>query len=187
VNKTTTIWDRVHRSWRTILEQRRGGRRLASILIFVLSLSGFAVFILWIMGNEAATASLQTAIARIVSSSLNLLGQKTEAIGTTVSSARFSIAVVTACTGLFLTAVYLAAVLAYPARWLAKLLGAGIGLTGIFTLNIVRLVSLFYVGLYFPRYVDQVHLLIWQSLTIVFSLFLWLFWAGKVAHAAYKH
>ena len=139
------------------------------------------------MGNEAVLSSLQTGIARIVSSILNLLGQKTEAIGTTVSSAQFSIAVVTACTGLFLTAVFLAAVAAYPARWLAKLLGAGIGLSGIFTLNIVRLVSLFYVGVYFPRYVDQAHLLIWQSLLIFSSLFLWLFWAGKVAHAAYKH
>ena len=187
MNKTTALWDRVCRSLKTIRERRGERRRLASILIFVLSLSGFAVFILWVMNSEAATASLQTAIARIVSTTLNLLGQKTEAIGTTVSSAEFSIAVVTACTGLFLTAVFWAAVLAYPARWLAKLVGAGIGLAGIFALNIVRLVSLFYVGLYFPRYVDQVHLLIWQSLIIVFSLFLWLFWAGKVAHAAYKH
>jgi exosortase/archaeosortase family protein len=139
------------------------------------------------MGSETVLSSLQIGIARIVSSILNILGQKTEAIGTTVSSAQFSIAVVTACTGLFLTAVFLAAVLAYPARWLAKLLGAGIGLAGIFTLNIVRLVSLFFIGVYFPHYVDQAHLLIWQSLLIVSSLFLWLFWAGKVAHAAYKH
>ena len=156
-------------------------------MVFVLSLSGFAVLILWVMNNEMVLASLQTGTARIVSSILNHLGQKTEVIGTTVASARFSIAVVAACTGLFLTAVFLAAVAAYPARWLAKLLGAGLGLAGIFTLNVVRLVSLFYIGVYFPRYVDQAHLLIWQSLLIVFSLFLWLFWAGKVAHAAYRH
>ena len=161
----------------------RGGKKVSSYLLFLVFLSGLAALIVWLMGSESAMASLQNGIAHVTSFVLNLLGNRTRVIGHTVIASRFSITVVTACTGLFMTAVFLSAVAAYPARFLAKLIGLALGIAGIFTVNIVRLVSLFYIGVYWPSFLDQAHLLVWPSLLIVFSLFLWLFWAGKVTHA----
>ena len=164
----------------------RGGKRFGPYLIFLVFLSGLAALIVWLMGSESALASLQNGIAHVTSFVLNLLGNRTLVIGHTITASRFSITVVTACTGLFMTAVFLSAVVAYPARFLAKLIGLALGIAGIFTVNIVRLVSLFYIGIYWPSFLDQAHLLVWPSLLIVFSLFLWLFWAGKVTHAPQK-
>ena len=161
----------------------RGGRKVSSYLLFLVFLSGLVALIAWLMGNESAIASLQNGIAHVTSVILNLLGNRTSVTGHTITASHFSITVVTACTGLFMTAVFLAAVVAYPARFLAKLIGFALGIVGIFAVNIVRLVSLFYIGVYWPSFLDQAHLLVWPSLLIVFSLFLWLFWAGKVTHA----
>jgi len=158
-------------------------RTLLSALLFVATLSAFALGIAWLMGREGAMTTLQGGIARITSGILNLLGNRTTVVGTTVQSARFSISVVTACTGLFLIAGFAAAVLAYPARLRAKLLGIALGIAAIFGLNIVRLVSLYYIGIYLPTYLDLAHLLVWQSLLIASTLFLWLLWAGKVTGA----
>ena len=164
----------------------RGGKKFGPYLLFLAFLSGIAALIVWLMGSEAAIVSLQNGIAHVTSFVLNLLGNRTWVIEHTVTASRFSITIVTACTGLFMTAVFLSAVVAYPARFLAKLIGLTLGIVGIFTINIVRLVSLFYIGVYWPSFLEQAHLLVWPSLLIVFSLFLWLFWAGKVTHVPRK-
>ena len=157
-----------------------------SALVFVASGATFAGLIAWLAGSERSLAAFQGGIAAIVSGILNMLGNHTTVAGATVRSARFSISVITACTGLSLTAAFFAAVIAYPSRLAAKLAGIATGAAAIFALNIVRLVSLFYIGVYLPQFLEPAHLLVWQSLLIVFVLVLWLFWAGKVAHAPYK-
>jgi len=129
---------------------------------------------------------LQRGIATVTSGLLNLLGQETSVSGQSVVSSRFAVQIVSACTGLFMTTVFLSAVLVYPSRIAAKLIGFAIGVGGILALNFLRLVSLFLIGVYLPGFVDQAHLLIWQSLLILCGLFLWLLWAGKVAHAPHK-
>lgn len=158
-------------------------RSLTGSLVFAVCGGVFAFLIAWLMGSQEAMAALQGGIARIVSAILNLLGNETRVVGTTVASAQFGISVVTACTGVFMTAAFVAAVIAYPSRLRAKLVGAGLGTAAIFALNVIRLVSLFYVGVYLPRFLEPAHLLVWQSLLIVFVVGLWLFWAGRVAHA----
>jgi exosortase/archaeosortase family protein len=174
--------------WRKRLARWLGGhrRRMSSALAFVVSGAVFSGLIAWLMGNERATAALQSGIASIASGVLNLLGNRTTVAGVTIQSPRFCLSVVAACTGLFLTAVFVAAVIAYPSRLVEKLVGAALGAAAIFILNLARLVSLFYVGVYLPGLVEPVHLLVWQSLLIVSVLVLWLLWAGKVTHASDK-
>jgi exosortase/archaeosortase family protein len=139
----------------------------------------------WVTRTEGAISWLQSAVAHSTSAALNALGQHTEVLdGHTVASARFSVAVVTACTGLFLMTLFLAAVAVYPARWWAKLAGVGIGVLGLYMLNVMRLVCLFLVGILLLAHVETTHLLVLQSLLIVAALFLWLVWVEKVAHAS---
>jgi len=128
--------------------------------------------------SDRVMAGIQGVLARVTGGVLALLGQRPVVEGNTVFTARFGITVVTACTGLFLTGLFLVAVLAFPATVPAKLIGAGLGVGGIFLLNVVRLVSLYFVGVHFPGILDTVHLLVWQSLLIVFAVVLWMVWAG---------
>jgi len=125
---------------------------------------------------------VQHALARISGAILNLFGGRTQIAGNTIRSDQFSLSVVTACTGLFTTGVFVVAVLAFPAGWRAKAIGVALGITSIFVLNVIRLVSLFLIGVHAPAVFDRAHLLIWQSLLILLALLLWLTWARKVTH-----
>ena len=54
------------------------------------------------------------------------------------------------------------------------------------SLNQVRLVSLFFIGRWFPNAFHTAHVLVWQSLIIFFTIVIWLIWTSRVsrAHAA---
>ncbi len=154
------------------------GRWVPGISLGTTLLIGLVV----LASSRTAMATIQRALAGLTSGILNLLGQSTSVIETTVQSHLFGINVVAACTGVFLTGLYLVAVAVLPTRWRAKLVGAGIGIAGIFVVNLVRLVSLYFVGVYWPNILDPVHQLVWQSLVIVLAVALWLWWAGRWGH-----
>jgi len=156
-----------------------------SLVVFAVSLAGFVSLLLLIMNREGSFLVLiETGLARSANFILRLLGNETHVMDQTIWSSTFYLKVIPACTGVYPLSVYLSGVIAYPSRWLAKLIGAAIGVGGIFALNIVRLVSLFYVGVYFRNFLDEFHLLVWQSLVIVSTLLLWLFWVRKMAHVS---
>lgn len=157
---------------------------LARIVMFAILLAAVAAGIAFLTNHDSAMASFQSEIAVITSHIINLFGGRTSVTGNIIhSSGSFALSVVTACTGLFTTGVFIVAVLAFPASSLAKLLGVLLGAAGIFLINLLRLGSLFYVGVHFPDLFDRMHLLVWQSLVIVLALFLWLVWVKVVAHA----
>ena len=142
-----------------------------------------AVLLVWLAGNETVMGGVQHGLARITSGILNLLGHRTTVVGSTVASSLFGITVVAACTGLLTTGLFLIAVIVYPTGWRSRLIGAGLGIGGIFLVNVVRLVSLYYIGVHLPGFLDRAHQLIWQSVLIGFAVALWLLWAGRWAHA----
>ena len=102
---------------------------------------------------------------------------------TTVTINGFTAQVIPACTGLFTTAIFLAAVIAFPCPWRRKLSGLALGVFGLFAVNWIRIVSLLLIGGYWPSAFDVTHLLIWRSGVLVIAAFLWLSWARRaVAH-----
>ncbi len=103
----------------------------------------------------------------------------------------FNMEVVRGCDALEPSAFFLAAVIAFPASWRAKLIGALLGVLFMELTNVVRLVTLFNVGVYWRRYFDIMHEQVWQTAFIVISVTyfaLWALWATKpkeqAAHAA---
>jgi exosortase/archaeosortase family protein len=94
--------------------------------------------------------------------------------------------IVTGCTALIPTAIFIAAVLAYPCRIRDKVLGILFGIVAISAVNLVRTVTLFFIGTSFPGFFETAHFLIWQSLVIVISIGLWLLWAQKFVRVPAK-
>ena len=169
----------MHNGW----TQRLRSLHHRRIWLSVLGAACMAALLIWIAGSQPVMGGVQRGLAEVTSGVLNMLGHRTVVAGSTVSSGLFGITVVTACTGLFTTGLFLIAVIAYPTGWRSKLVGAGLGVAGIFLLNVVRLVSLYYIGVHLPGLLDPAHQLIWQSVLIVFAVALWLLWAGRWAHA----
>ena len=138
-----------------------------------------AGLLLWGAASDRFVAGLQRALAYSTDAVLRLFGQATTVVDTTVQSGHFGITVVTACTGLFATGLFVIAVAAFPTRWRAKAVGAAIGIVGLYAINVIRLVSLYFVGVHWPGILDAVHQLVWQSLLIALAVALWLLWAAR--------
>ena len=158
--------------------RRSAGARIATSVAGAGAVLGLLIALL---GSERATWAIRRVFAVATSALLNALGNATVVRDADILSSSFGISVVTACTGLFVTGLFLAAVAAFPVSWRAKLAGAGIGLAALFAVNVVRLASLYYVGMYWRSALEPIHQLVWQSLVIAFAVSLWLLWAGRVS------
>jgi exosortase/archaeosortase family protein len=156
-------------------------RRLAAS---VAGASGVLGLLVLVLSSDAATTAVRRAFATATSAVLNVFGSHTVVRGTEILSHEFGISVVTACTGLFVTGLFLAAVVAFPASWRARFAGIGLGVGALFLVNVVRLASLYYIGRYWPSVLEPVHQLVWQSLVIAIAVALWLLWAGRAGAPA---
>jgi archaeosortase B (VPXXXP-CTERM-specific) len=117
---------------------------------------------------------------------LNLFGYHVTTDDTLISSSKFQMGIVTGCTGLIPTAIFISAVLAYPCRIRDKIIGVLFGIVVINAVNLVRTVTLFFIGTSFPGFFETAHFLIWQSLVIVISIGLWLLWVQKLVRVPAK-
>lgn len=126
---------------------------------------------------------LAMAFASVGGLALNLLSMRAEASGTMLRVEGFSAKIDDVCTGIFVVAIYLSAVLAYPSRALQKLKGFLLGASAILILNLIRVISLMYIGRYAPDFFETAHLLIWQSLIIFSALLVWIYWTERFVGA----
>ena len=112
-----------------------------------------------------------------------VLGIDVHKNGTILGSGAFEVDVSPACSGAVPSMIYLSAVLAYPASARAKAIGAALGLLMINGLNLIRVVALFFIGLYANEYFHETHVYIAQALVIAVAVATWLYWAGRFTHA----
>lgn len=63
--------------------------------------------------------------------------------------------------------VLIAAVLAQPAGWLARFTAIGLGFFAVQSMNIVRIISLFYLGQWNEEVFTWVHLYLWPVLIML--------------------
>ena len=103
--------------------------------------------------------------------------------GTNLATGDFVVDVSPACSGAVPSMIYLAAVLAYPTNVRAKTIGAGIGVAIIQSVNVIRVVALFLIGLFFNEYFHDTHVYVAQALVVCIAVATWLFWAGRFADA----
>ncbi|MCH8148971.1 MAG: hypothetical protein IH987_13495 [Planctomycetes bacterium] len=74
------------------------------------------------------------------------------------------------------------AVLATPCgvAMLARLPVILLGTSFLLLFNLVRIVSLYYVGIFFPSQFEIMHRGVWQPVFIFVPLFLWVMWSRRV-------
>lgn len=111
------------------------------------------------------------------------LGLPCEASGIMVSAGQGQLAVKPGCNGVHALLLCLSAILAYPASWPRRLLGVAIAAVGVFGLNLVRLVNLFFVADRFPSRLEFFHVYVWQALIALLAFGIFLVWGSFLAGA----
>ena len=158
------------------------GRPDARFLIVFLTILGSSFTIIALNPvNDAIVLPYTAFVARASGADLRVLGEPAAVTGCVVSSPRFAVTIYNGCNALITSLIFIAGVLAFPARWTAKLVGVIGGLVVIQILNLIRILSLFYIGIYLPNYFNNAHIYIWQSLIILAGVALWVVWAHRFA------
>lgn len=159
-------------------------REITFLVLFLVLLGAGFTLISWNPVNDGVVEPLTAAIARVSGATLDLLGQDVEMSGTVIRSPRFAVNIENGCNGVETVLIFLAAVLAFPAPWKARLLGVAVGVVAIQLVNLVRVVALFLTGAYLPDLFDASHTVVWQSVVILFGVLLWILWADRFARPA---
>jgi exosortase H (IPTLxxWG-CTERM-specific) len=110
---------------------------------------------------------------------LKVLGMNVYASGITISGEGFSVKILGNCNAILETVLFLSAVIAFPASLKEKVVGGILGTIFIYTLNLIRVVLLFLIGVYAPQHFEQSHIYVAQSIFIVLVAIFWLFWIEK--------
>ncbi len=165
-----------------------GGRRLAWLSskkpvfrfvgLFALFMGVFYAVTFIPFLNHRALPRLQELNAKASTAVLNWFGEKaTNHDKTSITGRRYAINIAHGCDAVEPAALFAAAVLAFPTAFAAKLPALFLGTALLLIINLVRIISLYYTGVYWPKAFETMHVDVWQPAFIVLSLFFWISWA----------
>jgi len=127
---------------------------------------------------------------RIVGAStavLTAFGEPAASAGTRITSPAFTVDVKNGCNGVEAMLILFAAVLAFPAPWRSRLAALVAGTVALQALNLVRVVSLFWLGVHRRDVFEMFHTAVWQTLLILAAVGLFVLWSrwvgGRAARA----
>lgn len=148
------------------------------IAIFLISLIALFALELWQPVQEYVIIPFTTGIAHVSVWIMQLFDSAVVAQDNTIRHGvnGTGISIVAGCNGVEAVLILVCAVLAFPAPWKYKLAGVGVGFLAIQALNLVRIISLYYLLLWNRQWFDWFHLYLWQALIILDALVFWLVW-----------
>lgn len=110
---------------------------------------------------------------------LNWLGVPAENENALVMTSEFNMEVSRGCDGYGPWALFAAAVLAFPSALMSRVRGLLVGTLSLIVLNVVRLVSLVFVGRLVPEHFELFHVDVWQPVFVLASVALFVLWASR--------
>jgi len=152
-------------------------RSLGFLARFLGLLVAFYFLVAWHPVNDAVIVPFTSAVAHVSSGILAVLGEGTHVVGTEIRSDRFAVNIENGCNGVETALLFGSAVLAFPAPWKRRLIGLLLGLVAIQLVNLVRVVSLFWIGVHRPSLFSSSHTVLWQSVVVLCGVLLFLLWA----------
>ena len=114
--------------------------------------------------------------ATVANALLRGLGQATTVAEVTIRSAQHAVSIRRGCNAIEPAWFFCAAVLAFPGHWKRKPAGLVVGVASLLALNLVRIVSLYFIGLHLPQFFPAAHLEVWPVVFILVALALWIAW-----------
>ncbi|CAN5182543.1 hypothetical protein BH11PSE11_BH11PSE11_19280 [soil metagenome] len=117
-------------------------------------------------------------LAHLCAAVITLFDANVTAVGKVLRSTTngFAVSIEAGCNGIEAAIILIAAMLAFPAPWKHRVLGILAGLLAVQILNVVRVISLFYLGQWSMKVFEWAHLYLWQALIMLDVLIVWLVW-----------
>ena len=147
-------------------------------ILFLVLLVGMFTLTLWQPVDRHFVEPFTGGLAQVCTWLVSVFDDDVVTYGKVIQSAStgFALEIERGCNGIEAMIVLAAAILAFPAPLRHKLIGLAIGFLAIQGLNVVRIISLFYLGQWDRTVFDWFHLYIWQALIILDALVVWLVW-----------
>jgi exosortase/archaeosortase family protein len=123
--------------------------------------------------------------ARVAGFVLRFIDRSVHVVGVDIVG-RVSLTVAKNCDAMDVNILFASAIVAFPAPWSRRLLGIGAGLALLVAINILRIVSLYFVDVHWPAAFEFLHAEIWPFAIVALAVvgFLsWVRWAHSGAPA----
>ncbi len=152
-------------------------------LIFLLLVVGLFAAELTPLVQQAVVIPFTSGIAWLSAAIIQLWDDQVlsqgKVIWSTVSG--FAVSIEAGCNGIEAGIILAAAMLAFPAPWKAKLVGIAFGMMTVQALNLLRIITLFYLGQWSQTAFEWAHLYLWQALIMLDVLVVFLLWLRWVS------
>ena len=159
------------------------------LVLFVVILAALAVLEIWDLEHSQLQALWNASLALLAEKSILLFHGLVTRTGNQLIDpvTNKSVLVLGGCNGVEVSVMLIAAMFVYPSRLKAKVWGVVTGLFAVQFLNILRIVSLYYLNIWDEEIFRFAHLYLWQSLImldVIGVLLIWLKWQRVVCKLA---
>lgn len=138
--------------------------------------------------QSAVIAPWTSALAHVSAALLQVFDPSARAYGDVIQNIHSGVGVQIepGCNGVEACIVLVSAILAFPARWRYKLLGILLGVVAVEAVNVLRVISLFYLLQWSQPAFEFAHLYLWQALIMLDVLVVWFVWVRFVGQRAQR-
>jgi exosortase H (IPTLxxWG-CTERM-specific) len=152
------------------------------VLRFCLAFAAFtvAVFIALYAAQDTIIVRLNRHVAGLAGAILSAVGAPVASRGAVVSVGSFAVEIKNNCNAIYEAGLFAAAVWAYPAPVRAKAVGTVIGVSLLYLVNLVRVLSLLAIGVLARGWFDVAHLYVWQALFFAVVAGCWFGWSLRL-------
>ena len=123
---------------------------------------------------------ISLSLAWIVTAMLNLLGEPVHQMGVFVSSSMINLEVTPACTGIYQIVVLVTGLVAWSTTGRERSRGILAGIFLLMSINIFRILSIYYSILIIPEWVPFIHGVFWEGLMVLFVPLFWIYRVGRI-------
>jgi exosortase H (IPTLxxWG-CTERM-specific) len=156
-------------------------RQTRFLIVFAVLLIAFYAIITIDAVDRRVVLPFTAALARISGAALHLVGEQVHVSGTVIAGRLFAVDIRGGCNGLEAVVFVCAAMLAFHAPLRKRILGAIAAAVILEALNVIRIASLYLLGVYHRNVFEMFHLAVWQTLMFGAAVLLFLIWTSIVA------
>jgi exosortase H (IPTLxxWG-CTERM-specific) len=155
-------------------------RQTRFLIVFAVLLIAFYAIITIGWVDTHAVLPFTAALARVSGAALNLVHEPVHVNGTVIAGSRFAVDIRGGCNGLEAVVFVCAAMLAFHAPLRKRIIGSLAAAVILEALNVIRIASLYLLGVYHRSVFETFHLAVWQTLMFGAAVFLFLIWTSRV-------
>jgi exosortase H (IPTLxxWG-CTERM-specific) len=156
-------------------------RQTRFLIVFAVLLIAFYAVITINAVDKHVVLPFTAALARVSGAALHLVGERVHVSGTVIAGSQFAVDIRGGCNGLEAVVFVCAAMLAFHAPLRKRILGAIAAAVILEGLNVIRIASLYLLGVYHRNVFEMFHLAVWQTLMFGAAVLLFLIWTSMVS------